>query len=81
MKAALLLLAGLALVAPPVPAQIDGPRSGADFLTPDTRTLQDDDFLNPGLFAVEEGRALWNRVEGAAFLYKPRCGGSRHDRP
>ncbi len=66
MRAALVLAAGLALAAPPVPAQIDGPRSGADFLTPDTRALQDDDFLNPGLFAVEEGRALWNRVEGTA---------------
>ena len=72
MRAALVLAAGLALAAPPVPAQIDGPRSGADFLTPDTRALQDDDFLNPGLFAVEEGRAAgWRRGRAGTPWTRP----------
>lgn len=36
------------------------PRSGYDFIKAETRALQDDDFENPGLIAVEEGKALFN---------------------
>ena len=36
------------------------PRSGYDFIKPETRALQDDDFENPGLIAVEEGKVLFN---------------------
>lgn len=38
------------------------PRSGYDFLTPQTQALQDDDFANPGMLWVEAGRALWSEV-------------------
>jgi sulfur-oxidizing protein SoxA len=41
-------------------------RSGYFYLSDETRRLQDDDFLNPGIFAVERGRELWRRVEGSA---------------
>ena len=41
-------------------------RSGSFYLSGETRRLQDDDFLNPGMFAVERGRELWRRVEGDA---------------
>ncbi|MBL8698254.1 MAG: sulfur oxidation c-type cytochrome SoxA [Alphaproteobacteria bacterium] len=42
------------------------PRSGSFYLSAETRRLQDDDFLNPGMFAVERGRELWRRAEGSA---------------
>lgn len=35
-------------------------RSGATFLTADTKTLQDDDFANPGFLWVDKGEALFN---------------------
>jgi sulfur-oxidizing protein SoxA len=41
-------------------------RSGSFYLSDETRARQDDDFLNPGMFAVERGRQLWNLVEGGA---------------
>jgi L-cysteine S-thiosulfotransferase len=45
-------------------AQDGGRRSGFDYLGAETRALQADDFLNPGMFAVERGRAIWERAEG-----------------
>ena len=47
----------------PAPAQDSpdqAPISGYAFMEPATRELQDDDFLNPAFFLVEEGLALWN---------------------
>lgn len=61
------LAAGLAAaveVAQPA-YEVDGRRSGYTYLSQETRTLQDDPFLNPGMFAVEKGRELWARVDGA----------------
>lgn len=37
------------------------PKSGYDFLTPENRALQDDDFANPGMLWVETGAALWRQ--------------------
>jgi len=36
------------------------PKSGYDYIKPTTRAMQDDDFENPGLLAVEQGRDLFN---------------------
>ncbi|MBM9595491.1 sulfur oxidation c-type cytochrome SoxA [Roseitranquillus sediminis] len=44
--------------------EVEGRRSGFLYMTEETRALQEDAFLNPGMFAVEEGEALWNLVEG-----------------
>jgi L-cysteine S-thiosulfotransferase len=44
--------------------EVEGRKSGYLFLSESTRALQDDDFQNPGMFAVEHGRELWNRAEG-----------------
>jgi sulfur-oxidizing protein SoxA len=36
------------------------PRSGYAFIKPETRAMQDDDFLNPGMFVAEAGQRLFN---------------------
>lgn len=36
------------------------PRSGYEFIKPETRDMQDDDFANPGLQAVDDGKGLFN---------------------
>jgi sulfur-oxidizing protein SoxA len=38
-------------------------RSGYSFLSAETRRMQDDDFANPGMLWVDEGRQLWHRPE------------------
>jgi sulfur-oxidizing protein SoxA len=40
-------------------------RSGYDFMSPETRAMQDDDTANPGMLGVLEGGALWTRKTGA----------------
>jgi sulfur-oxidizing protein SoxA len=45
--------------------EVGGRRSGYLYLSEETRALQDDPFLNPGMFAVEKGRELWSRTDGA----------------
>nr|WP_284694262.1 sulfur oxidation c-type cytochrome SoxA [Rhodoplanes serenus] len=40
--------------------------SGLAFRTHETKAMQSDDFNNPGFLAVEEGAALWSKVDGAA---------------
>src|SRR5690606_28394038 len=47
--------------------------SGYLQLSEETRALQDDDFLNPGMFAVESGEALWNKVEGTKGFSCASC--------
>lgn len=69
----------LCLLVLPVAAQEPAPVSGYDFLDPATRQLQDDDFLNPGFFAVERGAALWAQAEGAADKSCADCHGAAAD--
>ncbi len=42
-------------------AYAEQPVSGYEFLTPETRAMQDDDFENPGMSAVDDGRALFHQ--------------------
>jgi sulfur-oxidizing protein SoxA len=44
--------------------EVDGRKSGYLYMGETTRALQDDDFLNPGFFAVDRGAELWKLVEG-----------------
>ena len=37
------------------------PRSGFEYIKPETRLMQDDDFANPGLLAVDRGEVLFNQ--------------------
>ncbi|NDA47193.1 MAG: sulfur oxidation c-type cytochrome SoxA [Alphaproteobacteria bacterium] len=51
------------------------PRSGYDFLAPGTKSLQDDDFQNPGMFMVDRGRDLWSKIEGSQGKSCASCHG------
>ena len=51
-------------------------RSGYEFMSRDTRAMQDDDATNPGVFWVLDGEALWNRKTGAAGTACADCHGN-----
>jgi sulfur-oxidizing protein SoxA len=51
-------------------------RSGYDFMSRETRAMQDDDTANPGLLWVLEGEALWSRKTGAAGRACADCHGA-----
>ncbi len=55
--------------------EVDGRKSGYIFMTEGTRALQDDDFQNPAMFAVDLGRDLWTRAEGAEGRSCASCHG------
>jgi len=50
-------------------------RSGYDFMSRETRAMQDDDTANPGLLWVLEGQTLWSRNAGAAGRSCADCHG------
>jgi sulfur-oxidizing protein SoxA len=50
-------------------------RSGYDFMGRETRAMQDDDAVNPGMLWVLDGEALWNRKSGAAGRACADCHG------
>ncbi|HSE94082.1 MAG TPA: sulfur oxidation c-type cytochrome SoxA, partial [Methylomirabilota bacterium] len=50
-------------------------RSGYDFMSRETRAMQDDDTANPGLLWVLEGEALWSRKAGTAGRACADCHG------
>jgi sulfur-oxidizing protein SoxA len=58
-------LFAMAAFAQDAPKEIDGRKSGYLFMSAETRALQEDDFLNPGFFAIDQGKALWAKAEGA----------------
>ena len=41
--------------------EVDGRRSGYTYMTDETRAVQDDEFENPGMLWVENGRELWSK--------------------
>jgi L-cysteine S-thiosulfotransferase len=44
--------------------EVDGRKSGYLYMSEGVQQLQDDDFLNPGMLAVKQGRTIWNRGDG-----------------
>ncbi len=56
-----LTLAGTTFAADP-----DQRRSGFDFMSPQTKAMQQDDSANPAMLWVSDGEALWNRQAGAS---------------
>ncbi len=65
-----LVIDGMAMTTKaPAPANIPGLKtiySGWLFRDPTTQTMEEDDFSNPGMTAVDEGDKLWNTVDGTA---------------
>lgn len=53
----------------------EGRQSGYLFLDAATRTLQDDDFQNPGVFALERGEQLWSTPDGTVGKSCESCHG------
>lgn len=51
----------------------DFPVSGYYYMGPVVRELQDDDFQNPGMFAVEYGAELWSTISGDKGLSCESC--------
>ena len=56
---------GLLCAGEPVQYSVEGRRSGYTYLLPENQRLQDDEFANPGLLWVEQGRELWHHADGA----------------
>jgi sulfur-oxidizing protein SoxA len=55
----IIMIVGFMLVAGASPAYAFEPKSGYEFLTEETRAMQDDDFENPGIVTVDEGERLF----------------------
>ena len=68
-----LLIATLPVRAGDIPA--DERRSGATFMAPATRAMQDDDTANPGMLWTLEGEELWNKTDGASDKACADCHG------
>ncbi len=51
-------------------------RSGVEYVSPETRALQADDFANPGMLWVGGGEALWNEAVGQT---KKSCASCHQD--
>ena len=67
---ALTLLAGMAFSGEIPQAER---RSGYDFMSRETRAMQDDDTANPGMLWALEGESLWNRKTGEAGRACAEC--------
>ena len=52
------------------------PISGYDYMARATQELQDDDFVNPGFFAIDRGRRLWSEPAGASGASCADCHGA-----
>jgi len=72
-----LAAAACILLSGPVAAEIPlaERRSGYEFMGRETRAMQDDDVVNPGMLWVLDGEALWNRKSGAAGRACADCHG------
>lgn len=66
---------GVAKAADWGPYQVEDRRSGFTYMTDETRAIQVDNFQNPGMLWVEDGAALWSKVEGEAGKSCATCHG------
>lgn len=48
-------------------------RSDYEFMSSDTRAIQDDDGTNPGMFSVLDGEGLWNKKDGVLSVSCDDC--------
>jgi sulfur-oxidizing protein SoxA len=71
-----LVAAGLCgAVAVAAQERTEQPRSGLDFVSPETRAMQADDTANPGMLWVEDGKRLWAAPTGPAGRSCASCHG------
>jgi len=56
------------------------PRSGYEFVKAETREMQDDDFANPGLHAVDVGEELFNQKYKSSGKSCASCHGEKGER-
>jgi sulfur-oxidizing protein SoxA len=54
-------------------------RSGYEFMSPQTRAMQDDELTGPAVFALAEGESLWSRAAGSAGKSCADCHGDVKD--
>jgi sulfur-oxidizing protein SoxA len=66
-------------VDPPEGSSLPELISGYYFRTPETRELQDDDFMNPAFIWLERGQELWDVAEGAAGKACADCHGAAEE--
>jgi sulfur-oxidizing protein SoxA len=72
---ALLVLAALSGTAGTTESPADGRRSGYDFMSGQTRAMQDDEAANPATLWLLDGGALWTRNAGGANVSCASCHG------
>jgi sulfur-oxidizing protein SoxA len=79
MTAARMLVAWMAVLAASPVVATDIPlserKSGYDFMSRESRSMQDDDTANPAMLWVLDGEALWSRKAGAAEKSCAECHG------
>lgn len=56
------------------------PRSGYEFITAETRAMQDDDFANPGLLTVDRGEELFNQKHESNGKSCAQCHGEEGEK-
>lgn len=71
----ILLFCVFLLAIPATAALADEAKSGYEYIKPATRAMQDDDFGNPGLLAVERGQSLFNNKQNGASKSCAECHG------
>lgn len=70
-----LLISGMLLYAGTGVVPAEEVKSGYEYIKPATRAMQDDEFENPGMFAVERGQALFNENQAGAAKACAECHG------
>ena len=71
-----LLLPALSLIALPASStEIPAAQKQSDYesMSPQTRAIQDDDSVNPGMFWVLDGEEQWGRKDGSSNLSCADC--------
>jgi len=71
-----LFLSALSLIAAPASGtEIPAAQKQSDYesMSPQTRAMQDDDSVNPGMFWVLDGEGLWRRMDGASNVACADC--------
>lgn len=79
-KQLLILVIGFIYTIQPGITLADEVKSGYEFIKPSTRAMQDDDFENPGMLAVERGMELFNEKQANAGKACSDCHGAEGEK-